>query len=363
VVVSARDSAGIRVVDNSDVRDAEPRWGVVPEPVFRLGWEQGDPPFQRIRSGVIMPNGQVVVVDRGSQLVHFVAIDGTHLRSVGGEGDGPGEFRAAGNIVRLAGDSVLVSDGGNQRFTVFVGQTAAADGRFANRFSAALYEPIGRSSAGEFLLAPVAFAAREIAAGWSTYPVLRTRDFVTVDTIAHFPLIHSQGNRNPIRQYGAVVAAGDGLAVAKTDEPQVAWIDTDGTPTQIARWDLYPRAVSEDDWPAFDREMRERLSDAGSERLEQQMAEWHADFGGTTPMFGVAHGDREGNVWLSQYEFLSASTTVYRVVSSEGEWLGTVTFSRDIRILDITDDRVLGVEANDLGVEAVVVYELHKSGN
>ena len=48
------------------------------------------------------------------------------------------------------------------------------------------------------------------------------------------------------------------------------------------------------------------------------------------------------------------------ILSREGEWLGRVTFPKEIRILQISEDRVLGVETDEFDVQAVVLYRLEK---
>ena len=64
-----------------------------------------------------LSDGSLAVANGGSSEVRLYSAEGSHIASLGGEGDGPGEFRA---IVGLdnAGDSVIVLDA-NGRVTFF----------------------------------------------------------------------------------------------------------------------------------------------------------------------------------------------------------------------------------------------------
>lgn len=362
--VTTRDSAGARIVEHSGVSDLPAGWSVSSEPIFRIGWAEGDPQFQSVRSGLLDDAGRLIVADQGSSHIYGLSPDGVRLWMVGGPGQGPGQFGRIGTVVALPEDSILVSDGGNGRVTVFHGEKYAFDRRFRTAFSEALYDPAARTADGSFLLTPHAFAlGLDQNAGWRSYPLLTTGDFVDVDTLAVVPMLemNASGDLNPIRHAGAVVVTGGRVATGRSDRAEITWRNTDGRVTQIVRWDESPRAVREDDWPAYEAAYRERLeSRYEPERLEQNLRDMREDFGGTVPLFRFVHGDSEGNVWLGEYRMADPNASVYRVVSHTGEWVGSIGFPRDIRILDITDTRVLGVETNELDVQAVVLYELVK---
>ena len=53
----------------------------------------------------------------------------------------------------------------------------------------------------------------------------------------------------------------------------------------------------------------------------------------------------------------------YIVISSDGEWLGTVEAPLRFRILDVAGGLVFGVELDEMDVESVVVYELISLGS
>lgn len=97
-----------------------------------LGHDEGSVPFEVIRAIRANAAGDIYVMDGRSQEIHVFDRDGNHLSTLGGPGEGPGEFfRALGMVVDPFG-SLWVSDPGNRRYTVF-----GTDGRIRTHRRAA----------------------------------------------------------------------------------------------------------------------------------------------------------------------------------------------------------------------------------
>jgi len=77
-------------------------------PQWRLGSEDGDADifFGLITDARRLPDGRTYVLDAVLSTVYEVAADGEILRTLGQEGDGPGEFRNATSLVLLPDDSI-----------------------------------------------------------------------------------------------------------------------------------------------------------------------------------------------------------------------------------------------------------------
>ena len=104
------------------------QWSLSEVPFLEIGVVEGDAAYQlhEAVSSVRLPDGSLAVVNRGSQEVRFYSPDGRHIRSVGGEGSGPGEFRRPSRIWRWGVDSLRVWDGGLRRFSFMDMQGAVA---------------------------------------------------------------------------------------------------------------------------------------------------------------------------------------------------------------------------------------------
>jgi hypothetical protein len=87
---------------------------------MRLGAAQGPEveQFYQIRSVVRMEDGRVVVADGGSNEIRFFDADGGHVRTVGGDGAGPGEFKNLRWLRRTAADTLVAWDGELMRVVV-----------------------------------------------------------------------------------------------------------------------------------------------------------------------------------------------------------------------------------------------------
>lgn len=363
-----RDSAGVRLVHTAGAGQGITTPRVIGDPLFRVGWEPGEPQFENITSGFVRRDGGVVVADAGANTLYALAPTGELVTTMGGRGEGPGEFSRIGSMVPLGADSFLVNDGGNNRVTFYDGVTYASDRRFEGFFSPAIYEPIGRAGDGSYWLGPSAWIVsllQEAGEEWNDLPLMTTGDFTSVDTVASLPLFHRPADSNPILRQGRFVFSGGSIVHLTTDLPRATWFAPSGEITQVATWEATARDLTERDWEAYEEGLRERSVRVDPERLESLIRDRKRDFGGLEPLFRVARGDRLGGVWFSPYDVsesgaASLYSSRYIVISATGELLGDVTFPAKIRILDITEDRVLGLEVDEFDVQAVAVYQLDR---
>ncbi len=90
-------------------------------PAWRLGapsvrLDGGDIPFFRVVGAQSLPDGSIAVADAGNARVAVYSPSGQLRRSLGREGDGPGEFRALSHLF-VFGDTIAVYDQVALRFT------------------------------------------------------------------------------------------------------------------------------------------------------------------------------------------------------------------------------------------------------
>ena len=118
----ARDSLGIRLLEATQGGE---HLGLSLIP-FRTDL----PDFGDIRDVALASDGHVVVLDPLGPFVVVLDPSGAERSRFGKDGEGPGEFRAAGlTSVVIAGDTVIVPDAFNQRVTLF-----DLDGRVLGEF-------------------------------------------------------------------------------------------------------------------------------------------------------------------------------------------------------------------------------------
>src|SRR3990172_11474668 len=104
---ATRDSAGIPIIDNAKPAWSPGReWRLSEKPTLDLGGgTAADHELGHIAGATRLSDGRVVVADQSTLQLRFYNASG-RLNSVGGKGQGPGEFKDFGTINRLAGGSI-----------------------------------------------------------------------------------------------------------------------------------------------------------------------------------------------------------------------------------------------------------------
>jgi len=146
---TVEDSAGVRIVRNGSTGSLPAAALDSPEITLRIGAVEGAPELQFFRIFGVAEDidGNIWVLDTGHAEVRVFDAAGRHVRTFGRQGSGPGEFRMPTQLM-LMGDTVLVGDGGLNRFTLFDRQGGVL-GTFSNgdRTSGQLY-PVARTEHG-----------------------------------------------------------------------------------------------------------------------------------------------------------------------------------------------------------------------
>lgn len=85
---------------------------------LRIGRRDGDGPdaFGRMESAAVFPDGTIAIFDASVPAIRLFGPDGKHLRTIGREGGGPGEFRNRSYGLLVDRDTILIMyDGRNSR--------------------------------------------------------------------------------------------------------------------------------------------------------------------------------------------------------------------------------------------------------
>jgi hypothetical protein len=101
------------------VWDSRTAWRVVEE--VRIGTLEGDGPdmFGSIGSMEVDENGNIYVYERQALELRVFGPNGEHVRTVGREGGGPGEFKQVIGMDWAADGTLWIVDPGNNRISVF----------------------------------------------------------------------------------------------------------------------------------------------------------------------------------------------------------------------------------------------------
>jgi len=393
--MTVRDSAGVRIVENLDSAwTEETRWRLAEVPDLRIGSLDGSVPgtdFGRL-TDVLLVDGHVVAADDQSRAIRVYDAAGRWLRDLGGQGEGPLEFRFIESVFAVL-DTAVVWDANRRRLVFF--PIDGGEGR------AVSYAPGGDRSGGDLIDAilpdgrAVVGPAPVVAAGPEASELLVERSHRVIrapgsagDTIGTLPsyVAYTYGRERapaPIlySPFGAFEpAASDAvwfgwgargyelrrIPVGPADDvelivrrPWTAEPAPERIQTGILRYLDSAFSASSGDLPAD---------------VQQQQREYFASLRVLDPLpsywdFEVA---TDGHVWVNDSRRAEALTigsafgservgsTGWSVFTPEGRWLGTLDLREDFRPTMVGVDWILGIRTDDLGVQWIERYRIVK---
>ena len=121
-VIVRRDSAGIEIVEIPAVQLQDlPHWRFAPEPIVSIGAAEGEEPYllSRVQAAGRLESGEILVADGQTRELRVFDDSGRFLRSFGGPGEGPGEFRYWMMLSAVHNDRIAVFDPGLLRVTIY----------------------------------------------------------------------------------------------------------------------------------------------------------------------------------------------------------------------------------------------------
>ena len=341
-----------------------PEWRVGEPALLTIGEAMGaeEASFDRIAGVRLLEDGRVAIADGGSSTVRVFGPEGAHELTLGGEGDGPGEFRYLNHIRYHPPDALVAYDSEHGRLT-----------RLSLSESGEPESVVFRARDGrpEIYLGPLASGGHAIA--WIRQTD-RPRDEITPDVIgiATYDETGEQvavlgeglGMRRlgfgPLPFSGHFLGATLGDRVLHTDGygDVVHLLDRDGS-----RSGSWSHGMSAPDAAAASAALTAAVDPSSLDRLDDVLTLPGAD---SVPAVSDLLLDDGGRIWLKRYEASTDSHAllrprtggVWHVLDPDGQAIATVAVTAGFRVMDVRGDRVAGVARDDLGVERVEVRAL-----
>jgi hypothetical protein len=349
-------------------------WRVGDDPAVVIGVQSGDPRYQfaQIAGAAWLQDGRIVVADAGDKEVRYFEADGTHLLTVGREGEGPGEFVNL-SLAGTVGDTVIAWDSRQNRLTV-VGPRGEIE----------RVVPLSRSDGGS--IAPRVLGVLSDGNLIASFPTALSRipadGEVLRDSLRLWHFDYRSGQRRLIvnmPSFEAVYWRGepyqsllitlapkwtihaDQIYIAPATAPEIDVFGLDGTLRLRAR-----RAVSLEPTSTADKELIQRIArqqaQPDAEDVTGAMA--HLPIPEHLPPYDRLIVDEEGNIWARR--FRSPSDPDWRrpypwtVFRPDGVLLGEVEIPSQLDVREVRSGAILGVWSDELGVDYVRVYPLLK---
>ncbi|MEX0893485.1 MAG: hypothetical protein WEB88_15065 [Gemmatimonadota bacterium] len=388
--VVVRDSAGVRIVENSQPEwSAGDGWRVAARPRLVLGGDEAAGIDHLMQGGVRargLADGRIVVAQYQPVSLRWFSPDGALLASAG-QGQGPGEFRYVSFVAAVQGDTVVAFDARLGRWSVF--DEAGALVR------AVTLDSQERRGLGSLLAAfgplDALVAHSYTAPEQDAEPNLRfpyTVETVRLEPLAADTVLSLPGaetffvyvaypltwSRSPPFARGAYVAGSmTGFVAGISDQDEVRRFSPTGELTHIIR-----RTAP---LPPVDDRAIDRAMAADRSRHEEEVAGYPPSFPAdnrrmiqgaftryvdevrhpsTMPAFSGLMLSRDGILWVRDYHppWESDAPDTWQVFSPDGRWLGPVEMPAGFTVQDVGPGYVLGIERDEYDVVTVVVYDL-----
>jgi hypothetical protein len=369
--VTRVDSAGVSIVTSPDVANMR---RLASTPRLEIGLLDGPEELQlfEVVGAQRLSDGRIAIANAGSHEVRFYGPGGEHIRSVGGGGEGPGEFVAMARLDASAEDSLYVWDERLRRLTVLgpsgewgrdfrlepssEGVSAQVAGRFADGTFMALVPTLrerqpedGELFAYESLILRYdaeGHVADTVGSPVSQNAMIQSREDYGTRTYS-IPL-------DPGTQW---TIADRGLHRAYGSRFEIRTVDGTGSLIRVARIVRAGRRVDADLRAAAVEARFVRFADAAPMsflRAGYDMMPF--------PDFVAAYdrllADETGRVWARRHPLPGENDAVWDVFDPTGALEAAVVIPVAATVWQVGEGLVLVSERDELDVERVALYDL-----
>ncbi|HEX2167148.1 MAG TPA: 6-bladed beta-propeller [Longimicrobiales bacterium] len=372
---SIRDSARVTVITYAPT-DSAPQWRIDARPELVIGTRGGPATstFSNITNAFRLADGTIVVGDMDSRQIRMFDSDGAHMRTIGREGGGPGEFRSLWRVWRES-DRILGLDGSGRihafRFDGEYLETAqplvsSSGARIRPHGFLANGVPIG-----SFLeLAPDVPTGRSLAAG--TLVKVMAGDIVPLARYPSHVVIKHPGQRPTHLVYGPEAVVGvlpDRVCIGYPRAYEFHCFDEGGRLRTITRRENWPsRTVTEGDREIYFAGIDQANPGERGASYRQQVRET-TDFASELPAYGrFVVASETGELWigpmipqdqtLGLLNVTSDEPTRWSVFSPDGLWLSEIVLPGRFHLTDAGSNYVLGVSRDEFDIERIVMFRL-----
>ena len=382
------DSAGVEIVESiRPVWGEGESWTIDPNPIVDIGAPDGPPENQLyvVVGAARVPNGRIVVANRGTDELLFYDSVGNFLDARAGEGGGPGEFWGLYRLWLFAADSLVAYDEMERRVSVF-----NSNGDFIRSWNpripgaeASRLIPMSRLRNGSIL-----FGSRPDGGvrkrGVSRDSLMIHRfdpDGVHLDSLGTFPWAE-YFRPTPIKvgEYASntwisslpfalktkVGPLQGGFYLARAESYEVEVYSPSGSLLYIIRRPFSNRPVRDEDQLKLKSDWLDSEA-SGDERVDRawvkgSFREWvqEMEFPETMPAYGRIVADLAGNLWIWEYSPPGNPVSRATVFDPDGRMLGTVETPPFTTVFQIGEDYILAFDRDALDVEHVKMFRLVK---
>ena len=350
--------------------DQPAEWALTPSE-FEVGGQTSDERYvlSRVVGATLLPDGRVAIADGFANGVRLYDASGTHLRTVGGPGEGPGEYEFVRGMGPCARDRVVVFDL-HWGWTIYDLDLTLLEER------SPLVPGLG-GSAYQYACTP---DGTFIASGWgdaadvkeglhiATAPIvvgrgdtvlLRLEDRSTTERVGY-----SRDGRpadtgpHPFGRETQVAIGRDRFYIGGSDAYRVDVFDHSGTPLAPIEWEGPALTLTPELIAAFEASRLAASPEAGHAEIRRWVRELPPL--DTRAAYDAIVVDRSDDLWVRDFLPRPDGARTWWVFGSAGSLVATLSVAANQRLLEIGDAHVLIVETDDFGVETVRLVSLDR---
>lgn len=354
---------------------ADAEWRTAPTPRIRIGGTDADTGAYELEVVVgahLLPDGGLVLANSGSSELRWYDSTGRFERAIGRQGEGPAEFRLLISLWAMQEDSIAVSDATLDRISVFTPR-----GEFVRTLKLERTRdlphpnPLGHLPDGTIL--GVSGSGRNLDAdpvGKIIHSETRLARFAADGNFLNEILRFRDTDRYVVSRRGSLRApfvpfAPDpsyaiwGSNVLWTSGREFLIEERDGSGRLLHRIsaDIPVEKLTSEHRAEFAKEMRLGVH-TEQDRVPTERYLADAPYPENLPVISRILPTKEGMLWVQSHSPDSVGNRRWWVLDRTGHWIGYASTPRGLRVLEVTDDRLLGVAADSLGVQSVLVYDL-----
>lgn len=369
--MSVLATVAVAVVAQAALQAPE-RWTLSAEPIVEIGAVEGTGPdvFGNVRGVAQLAGGTVAVADGVNVEIRFFEETGEFIRTVGGRGDGPGEFRTIMSLGVCAPDEVWVYDPAHARLTRYDGRGSLL-GTLDVRSLVGQRPPprdfvCGSTGALAFLHRPTSPPPPSEGPHRPSADISLHVEGGFQGPLGSFPgpeRYFAEGNDFP-RPFGLVTSMAFGptalyvLAADRSPEQgtlQVRAFALDGEVLEDVSVQASSRPLRRAHVAAFLSQLTAR---AGSSERRRSMEDFYGglSYPDLLPPTGIILTSPTGDLWVEEFTPPGATERHWRVYAPSGELRAVVEVPPDFHIHQVGMNQVVGVREDELGVHYVRVH-------
>ena len=364
--------AGLALLTPLAIREAvtgpvgQEHWRLSSEPKLEIGSRSGEVAYTwgSVVGVTRLVSGQIVVVDQVNRELSWYDSTGKHERTVGGQGEGPGEFLGTMPPLKCSADSVFIWDPGLGRITVFDSHGTygrilrdSSLNREPTQTSGWRFDRIACNSGKVFAMTFASPNMGPLREGPTQVDVrlLVVREGEEGIVLGPFPgddryILRGNLFPQPLGKKTQIAIGSSRVFVGTAEAFQVRVFSLDGQEVGIIRDDVTPIAVTDDVIDAF-------LATYPEDRRAMWSSIQYPDY---LPSYSSLLVDPDGCLWVEEYRLPGQNRSKWRVYDIDGNLESTLVLPQGFQLYEVGTDYALGVRKDELDVEYVQLYALER---